>query len=66
MSQHTCHIIGAAPLGGAVPRPQPGDYVIAADGGYAALQAIGVAPDFVMGEQPIRPDLLDFDDALTW
>ena len=20
----------------------------------------------VMGEQPIRPDLLDFDDALTW
>ena len=50
MSQHTCHIIGAAPLGGAVPRPQPGDYVIAADGGYAALQAIGVAPDFVMGD----------------
>ena len=50
MAQHTCHIIGAAPLGGAVPRPQPGDYVIAADGGYAALQAIGVAPDFVMGD----------------
>ena len=46
----TCYIIGAAPLGGAVPQPQPGDYVIAADGGYAALQAIGVAPDFVMGD----------------
>ena len=46
----TCYIIGAAPLGGAVPRPQPGDYVIAADGGYAALQSIGVAPDFVMGD----------------
>ena len=50
MSHHTCYIIGVAPLGGAVPRPQPGDYVIAADGGYAALQAIGVAPDFVMGD----------------
>ena len=20
----------------------------------------------VMGEEPVRPDLLDFDDALTW
>lgn len=63
MSQHTCYIIGAAGLGGAVPRPQPGDYVIAADGGYAALQALGITPDFVMGDfdslghAPVHPNV---------
>lgn len=50
MQQHICHIVGAAPLDGARPRPAPGDYVIAADGGYAALAALGVKPDFVMGD----------------
>lgn len=50
MTQQTCYIIGAAPLGGALPHPQPGDYVIAADGGFAALETLGVTPDFVMGD----------------
>ncbi len=48
--EHICYIVGAVPLGGAVPRPRPGDYVIAADGGYAALAALGVTPDLVMGD----------------
>ena len=48
--ENTCYIVGAASLDGVRLSPRPGDYVIAADGGYRSLQARGIEPDFVMGD----------------
>ena len=45
-----CYIVGAAPLDGRLPDPKRGDYLIAADAGYAPLIAAGLTPDFVMGD----------------
>lgn len=48
--EHVCYIVGAAPLDGRLPQPREGDFVIAADAGFAALNAAGIAPDLVMGD----------------
>lgn len=46
-----CYIVGAMPLEPElIPSPQPGDLVIAADGGYASLAAHGVRADLVVGD----------------
>lgn len=46
-----CYIVGASPDGGGVPfAPRAGDLVIAADGGYARLKSLGIAPDVVIGD----------------
>lgn len=50
MNEHICYIVGAAPLDGRLPKPEEGDYLIAADAGYASLKAAGLEPDFVMGD----------------
>ena len=50
MKEQICYIVGAAALDGRLPKPEPGDYLIAADAGYAALRASGLEPDFVMGD----------------
>ena len=39
---HVCYIIGAWHGEDAVIRPLPGDFVIAADGGYAALRTLSL------------------------
>ena len=44
-----CYIIGAAPTT-ALPSPREGDFLIAADKGYAALQAACIAPDLILGD----------------
>lgn len=48
--QHICYIIGAYRGEDAVIRPTAADMVIAADGGYAAANALGVKPDLVVGD----------------
>ena len=40
--ENTCYIVGAASLDGVRLSPRPGDYVIAADGGYRSLKARGI------------------------
>lgn len=50
MNENICYIVGAAPIGDCLPKPEPGDYLIAADGGYATLHELGLEPDFVMGD----------------
>ena len=44
-----CYIVGAAPTE-ALPSPREGDFLIAADRGYKALRAAGIAPDLIMGD----------------
>lgn len=48
--QRICYIIGAWHGEDAVIAPSLSDYVIAADGGYKAAQALGVRPDLVVGD----------------
>lgn len=45
-----CYIVGAGEDCGLDFVPQPGDLVIAADGGYEKLQAAGIHPDLVIGD----------------
>jgi thiamine pyrophosphokinase len=44
-----CFIAGAGDFCGLEP-PTQGDYIIAADGGYARLDALGIVPDLVIGD----------------
>ncbi len=52
-----CFIIGAGEFDGFLnnmnisrPAPEPGDLIIAADGGYRYLQTLGIEPDILMGD----------------
>ncbi len=48
--QPVCYIIGAYRGDEAVLRPRPGDFIIAADGGYAALSKLGIKANLVVGD----------------
>ncbi len=48
--KHVCYIIGAWHGEQAQIAPAADDFVIAADGGYAALTALGVTPNLVVGD----------------
>ncbi len=45
-----CHIVGAGEMGGAKIDYRAGDYLIAADGGYAEVIAQGLKPDLAVGD----------------
>ncbi len=45
-----CHIVGAGESGGARIEPREGDWVIAADAGYAELARQGIKADLVVGD----------------
>ena len=79
--ENICYIVGAASLDGVRLSPRPGDYVIAADGGYRTLKARGIEPDFVMGDfdslgyrpdhpnvetHPVMKDDTDLGLAVRW
>lgn len=46
----TCFIVGAGSFGGMCIRPDKGDLVIAADGGYTYLHNIGIEPEVLLGD----------------
>lgn len=46
----TCYIVGAGEFTPRGLAPKAGDLVIAADGGYRALEALGIRPDLLMGD----------------
>jgi thiamine pyrophosphokinase len=45
----TCFLVGAAPEAARI-AVQPGDYIIAADGGCDHLRRWGILPDFIVGD----------------
>lgn len=45
-----CYIIGAGSSAGMELHPGEGDFVIAADGGYEPLKALGLRPDLAVGD----------------
>ena len=47
-----CIIFGAGSYYGLEHRPRPGDYVIAADGGWQYCKQEGIVPDLLLGEVP--------------
>lgn len=60
-----CYIVGAMPLEPElIPQPKSGDFVIAADGGYATLYKRGIAANLVVGDfdslgsVPNHPDVM--------
>ncbi len=50
MREHQCYVFGAGDDAGGFPRPAPGALVIAADGGYARLEAWGIPTDLIIGD----------------
>ena len=50
MKQGICYVIGAGENHGLDFFPQPEDYVIAADGGFAYLLEKGIQPDLLIGD----------------
>jgi thiamine pyrophosphokinase len=46
----TCYIVGAGDFAAERFRPQPEDYIIAADAGYSHLQKLGITPDLLLGD----------------
>ncbi len=55
-----CYIFGAGEMAPLRSRPQPGDYVIAADGGWTACCAVSVVPDLLLGDFDSLAALPDF------
>lgn len=45
-----CYIMGAGEPSAPLPERKPGDLLIAADGGYAAVKRQGMEPDIVIGD----------------
>lgn len=52
-----CFIIGAGPFFGLPVPPEPGDYIIAADGGYRHCREAGMTPDLLLGDFDSLADL---------
>ena len=50
MEERYCCIVGAGERTAALPRTGPGDLLVAADGGFAWLEALGLRPDLVVGD----------------
>lgn len=50
MTDSICYIVGAGSMAGVALRPRPEDYVIAADGGFSHVEALGLRADLVLGD----------------
>ena len=55
-----CYIFGAGSFNGLVSRPQSGDTVIAADGGWRICQGEGITPDLLLGDFDSLDSVPDF------
>lgn len=63
----TCYVFGAAPVPDASfiqVKPQDGDLVICADGGYRLALSIGIRPDWVVGDFDSNGGAPDFPNLI--
>lgn len=60
----TCYIMGAMPTEHTFD-PRPGDLVIAADGGLATLEGLGITPDVILGDFDSLGRIPDGDGVLV-
>ena len=60
----TCYIMGAMPTERTFV-PRPGDLVIAADGGLATLEGLGITPDVILGDFDSLGRIPDGDGVLV-
>lgn len=58
-----CYIVGAADFAPARFKPEPGDFVIAADAGILHLDGLGVKPDLILGDFDSLGRVPDFPDV---
>lgn len=59
-----CIIFGAGSYYGLEHRPRPGDYVIAADGGWRWCRSAGLTPDLLLGDFDSLGEVPAFDHIL--
>ena len=59
-----CYIFGAGSYYGLTQRPEKGDYVIAADGGYCWCLQEGIEPDLLLGDFDSLEKIPDFSRIL--
>jgi thiamine pyrophosphokinase len=62
MNERVCYIFGAGERYGSPPPPAPGDFVIAADGGYEYAISSGIKPDFLIGDFDSLSEIPDFSN----
>ena len=55
-----CVIFGAGSYYGMFCRPEPGDYIIAADGGWEYCRQEGIVPDLLLGDFDSLTEVPDF------
>ena len=61
----TCYIVGAGEFYGKL-APCDGDLIIAADGGYDTLKAMGITPDLLLGDMDSLTELPEGIEKLTY
>jgi len=59
-----CHIVGAGEFKEKVLPIEPGDFVIAADGGYLHLQQAGIQPNLLVGDFDSLEQEPDFENRI--
>ena len=59
-----CIIFGAGSYYGMERRPEPGDYIIAADGGWQYCKQEGIVPDLLLGDFDSLGEVPDFGHIL--
>ena len=53
----TCYIFAGAPMEFLPPvSPEPGDLILCADGGYRYAKALGLKPDYLVGDFDTLPE----------
>ncbi len=61
-----CYIVGAGDFAGKIEK-RKGDLIIAADGGFDSLSALGITPDICIGDfDSVKSDIRDIKERLTF
>jgi thiamine pyrophosphokinase len=65
MNDRICYIFGAGERVGSPPPPAPGDFVIAADGGYDYALSCGIKPNLLIGDFDSISEVPEFAHTIT-